>query len=391
MAHTFDIRFVRTGGLAGLFEAPANAFGWRGSGLLSIDPLGMHIEVKRGLMSLLTRQRSQRIPAGNIREVFRAGEALRVEFANDKDTRAVIPFWAPDRETAAQIVELLPTTRTIELEDETPAARGGSGSKKLQLLISLFAVIACGALFFGFRESKTTASSQVQPPSAIAAEVTADESPTLELPPEIGLHPERAPESPPPATPAEAAAPIVSDTPEAPPPKPSVPRKTPRVGTPTPAANTQDEENFVPTIPEIRVRPADVVVPIRQGTLAYDKARSLLRNFEEGASELTADYRRQREIYDDGRLSQNEFVDKLNSAAGHWRDLGSRLLNTRDAVDPALTGLRAALLLVVTYQDSFLTGYATAVRNRDSAATDKAFEDLAQAEELLASARRFIQ
>ena len=49
MSRTFDSRFVRSGGLAGFFEAPANSFGWKGQGLLSIDSQGMSIALKRGL------------------------------------------------------------------------------------------------------------------------------------------------------------------------------------------------------------------------------------------------------------------------------------------------------------------------------------------------------
>ena len=48
MAHTFDIRFARTEGMAALFEAPANRFRWKGAGKLSIDAEGISIAVKRG-------------------------------------------------------------------------------------------------------------------------------------------------------------------------------------------------------------------------------------------------------------------------------------------------------------------------------------------------------
>ena len=34
MAHTFDIRFARSEGLAALFEAPANRLRWKGAGRL---------------------------------------------------------------------------------------------------------------------------------------------------------------------------------------------------------------------------------------------------------------------------------------------------------------------------------------------------------------------
>ena len=77
MAQTFDIRF----------DAAGNSFGWKGGGRLSVDSQGMSFVLKRGLASLLARRISQRIPAENIREVYREGEALRVEFATDENPR----------------------------------------------------------------------------------------------------------------------------------------------------------------------------------------------------------------------------------------------------------------------------------------------------------------
>jgi hypothetical protein len=118
MANTFDIRFARTAGLAALFEAPANRFRWKGAGRLSIDAEGISIAVKRGLLSWFAR-RSRRIPAGDITEVYREGDALRLEFGTAA-AREVLPIWAAGSDTAAEIVKLLPTSRTVELE-QSPA------------------------------------------------------------------------------------------------------------------------------------------------------------------------------------------------------------------------------------------------------------------------------
>ena len=92
MARTFDIRF----------DAAANSFGWRGGGRLSVDTQGLSFALKRGIASLLARRRSQRIPADRIIEVYREGDALRVEFATDDNPRAVLPFWARNREAAVR-------------------------------------------------------------------------------------------------------------------------------------------------------------------------------------------------------------------------------------------------------------------------------------------------
>jgi hypothetical protein len=134
MPHTFDIRFDRTEGLAALLEAPTNSFRWKGSGRLSIDAQGISIAVRRGLLSLLARDRTRRIPAANLKEVFREGAALRVEFATDQTPRAALRFWAGDRATAAQIVQLLPTLRTIELEENATSARFRVNWRALALL-----------------------------------------------------------------------------------------------------------------------------------------------------------------------------------------------------------------------------------------------------------------
>jgi hypothetical protein len=118
MAHTFEIRFDRSTGFAGFLEAPENSFRWKGSGQLSIDAQGMSIAHKRGLLSMLTRN-ARRIPAANLDQVYREGEELRFEFSAPDRPRSVVSCWATDAGTAAQIVHLLPTRRTVELDHST--------------------------------------------------------------------------------------------------------------------------------------------------------------------------------------------------------------------------------------------------------------------------------
>src|SRR5678815_5611333 len=78
MAHTFDIRFERSGGLGALLASPENSFRWKGAGELRIDREGISFAVKRGLLALFPLTR--RVPAGQIREVYREGEALHLTF-----------------------------------------------------------------------------------------------------------------------------------------------------------------------------------------------------------------------------------------------------------------------------------------------------------------------
>lgn len=109
----FDVRFV-----------PENAFRWNGAGFLRIDARGISFALKRGLWTLLGRPRIRHIAAAKLTGVWREGEALRVEYTADDATPATVPFRARDRDTAARIVQALPTLRTVELESETrPAVR----------------------------------------------------------------------------------------------------------------------------------------------------------------------------------------------------------------------------------------------------------------------------
>jgi hypothetical protein len=192
----------------------------------------------------------------------------------------------------------------------------------------------------------------------------------------------------PPASSAETApSPPMDDSV---PPAPTPPaRHTPAA---QPAKAADDDDGFVPdAVPPIYVRPEDIVVPIRQTTLAYANARSILSRFESSAAELTGVFREKRAQADSLRLDMNRFADDLESLATRWRDLVDPLLNTREARDPALIGFRGSLLAVTTYQDAFLTAYAAAVRNRDEDAAVRAFNDLTRADEMLERARAYLR
>ncbi len=162
MAQSFDIRFAKSGGIAALFEAAENSFGWRGDGRLSIDAQGMSFALKRGIASLLAhpRPRSQRIRAESIKDVYREGESVRIEFTTDENPRAILPFWTRDRDTAAQIVQLLPTSRTIELENGADQVRERKMAPRtpLMLALAMVLVVASGALFLRNRHPVVVAS-----------------------------------------------------------------------------------------------------------------------------------------------------------------------------------------------------------------------------------------
>jgi hypothetical protein len=117
MSHSFDVRFARSTGFVAWLQASPNRLRWKGAGRLSIDAEGISIAVKRGLTTLFA-PRSRRISAHDLTEVYREADALRLEF-NAADSREVLPLWASGSDAAAEIVKLLPTQRTVELEHST--------------------------------------------------------------------------------------------------------------------------------------------------------------------------------------------------------------------------------------------------------------------------------
>ena len=143
MAHTFDIRFERSGGLGALLASPENSFRWKGAGELRIDREGISFAVKRGLLALFPLTR--RVPAGQIREVYREGEALHLTFTTADRAQARVSCWAADASTAAEIVQLLPTRRTVELEHTTDRLAGDRPRYDRRVLAMLAVVAATGA------------------------------------------------------------------------------------------------------------------------------------------------------------------------------------------------------------------------------------------------------
>jgi hypothetical protein len=400
MAQTFDIRFARSGGIAAWFGAPANSFGWKGGGLLRIDANGLSIGLKRGIASLLARRRSQRIPAASIQEVYREGEALRVEFTTVENPRAVLPFWTRDRDTAARIVQLLPTSRTIELEDGADERRATAPRHtRLALAAALVLSAALGALFLNDQRP-----APATPPAARAAR---------SVPPvESGSVPGVAHSAPESSTASARESLPLSDrftTPDearklallaedpvdwtVPPPSSGsaameAAARNARVAR-IELSGDPEVEGFVPMeIPEIQV-PAEVV-PIKQTTLVYDTARALLDAFEAEAVSLAGGFRYSRDHCAASELDARAFANRLDALEIRWRGLGDGMLQERKYADPALTGLRATLLSVVVFQRAFLTGYAAGLRAGDQARMDRAFKDLDRAVEALARARQYL-
>jgi hypothetical protein len=184
MAQTFDIRFAKSAGLASLFEAPTNEYRWKGAGRLSIDPTGVSIAARRGLLTLFARATTRRIPTNSLIGVYREGNALRLEFSTQESARAVLPIWVGDRDSAAQIVTLLPTQRSVELEGGDPEAprRYRFDHKLIALLLIGVVALAVGALALARHFAADRATPLVEGDSDLARPATRDS--TIAPPPQ---------------------------------------------------------------------------------------------------------------------------------------------------------------------------------------------------------------
>jgi hypothetical protein len=394
MAHTFDVRFSRSPSLAGFFTASANSFGWRGHGQLTIDSLGLEIGVKRGLASLFVRQRSCRIAADTIREVYRDGEALRIEFSSRVRPREVLPLWAQDRDAAAQIVELLPTTHTVEIEPAPGSRAAAAAPRRTWMFVAgAIALIAAAIGWVTLQDPALKLAQQQRP---------------VELPPPGGPEPYVTQTSEPPAEgAAEAPAPLAPvNTPDSPLPSVATTPVEAAIGpaaTPVGAASENiarrqttepqepDPDIFVPTVPEIEIPTEQLVVSLRQGTLAYDTALEILKQFENVAAPLSDRYRAQRELFDAGNLAPDAYAKALDALEAQWAKLTGLVSDPRYSRDPALNGFLATLAAVTSYQRRFLSGYAGAIRSKDAAAALKALDDLKHADDMLIRARLYVR
>jgi hypothetical protein len=74
-----------------------------------------------------------------------------------------------------------------------------------------------------------------------------------------------------------------------------------------------------------------------------------------------------------------------------WRNLASGLLASPEARTPELTGFRSTLLAVISYQSSFLTGYASGLRAGDQDAIAKAYAERDRADRALERARLYVR
>jgi len=371
MAQTFDIRFARSAGLAGLFEAPANEYRWKGEGRLSIDASGISVAARRGLLTLFVRSKSRRIAASNLLEVYREGNALRLEYSTPKSARAVLPFWASDRNAAAEIVTLLPTHHTVELED---VGTGHSRKYRIDRRMAAWVVVGIVTLGMGARilqrylaENRVAAGAEsIARPAALPAKDSAvgQASPSAS---DAGTRVSAgAPASRVPVVqPAyEIAEPVHLEPPELPgaseqaSPKPVV----------VPATRAEARPRSSPARPS-----RDGIVPIVPGDPAYEVARRQFDLFRAEMEKLHSDY-----VY----VRDSDTAEPLEDFEARWLSVTSRIYNTEEFMGIELMGLREIELAISRSWRDYLSIRAAGLRTGNKALLDLSLAHLAFTERL---------
>lgn len=109
------VRFTSASGLIAPIRKPLNSFGWVGPATLSFSGQGVLVAAKRATL-LGLRQTQRFIGPAEIRDVYREANAVQVHLRGSRDP--YFRLWAENSASAAQIVALLPTRRTVEFESD---------------------------------------------------------------------------------------------------------------------------------------------------------------------------------------------------------------------------------------------------------------------------------
>ena len=373
MAESFDIRFARSAGLAGLFEAPANEFRWKGAGRLSIDASGISIAVRRGLMTWFARAQSRHIATNSVIEVYREGNALRLEFSTQESPRTVLPIWARDRKTAAQIVTLLPTQRTVEVEDDAAGpARRYRFDRRFLVVLSIVAVaLGVTALILQRYPAGSNVAPPVEspaPPSLPAAKQESTAAPSLAEVTEVG------PPTPASRTPVGQAA---SEYPTR--------RYVDPTGLSATAMNAPAESAYEPAEESTRARDAASVGAGTGATLAaeinaYAISYTEFERFRAESNALHSDY-----IY----MRDRPTPEGLEALEAGWMRVTSRIYNTPYLADIRFMPLRELELAISRSWRDYLSIHAKGLRTGDARLIELSAVHLAFAESLEAQMRQF--
>ena len=384
MTHTFDIRFARSAGLAAFLEAPENRFHWKGGGLLRIDAQSISFTVKRSLFALLGGRHTQRIPTGHLRAVYREGEALRVEYQAPDATRVVLPFWAGDRDIAEQIVRLLPTSQTVEIEHAIHSVKRRADWRVLLSLGVVVLVIAAGSwavyqpTHVPVMAASASASDRAAPVEVLPFTPDSTTSAVDTTAPPVSPTKSRAQRVEAPAFPLDTSRTILTTRPISREPtnasEPSIDAESPTAsGFTSPAAASAEAESQ----PAGRVRmTSEGVVPIVPGMPTYEVARRQLDLFLAESNTL-------RGYYQDARYAAN--TQRFGEIGRLWWKVTVRVNNSLDLEDPALRHLQEIELAVSRAWRRAFSYYG------DPALLVVADAEIEFAEMLEARARQFVQ
>lgn len=411
MAQTFDIRFARSAGLAAMLEAPSNSFHWTGNGSLSIDAQGISVAVKRSLMSLLAGNRTRRIPAADLKEVFREGEALRVEFATNNTARASLRFWANDRDTAAHIVRLLPTSRTVELE-ESAAVGGYRFNRRIAAALGLALAVIAGAIAtISLDHPRLTTGTGVTGGGASSSEAAAFEPGPVQEPllaadaaaTQSADEPAARGALPADYAPAEITGASGTTTRDAA--TRDITSTLDRMPSPTatgladpepPLSSTASQlSRDVPAItpPLLPAEPAVTdpsVTPIPRGTPSFNRALRQLALFGSESDDLLGEYDDDLNRFRAGQIGQLAFLMRLATLEQRWLGVTYRIQEAEDFTDPLLVDLRATLLACARERRYFLTSFSKGTATRDQQSLKSALEHQALAVDLYQKSRRYL-
>ena len=168
------VRFTSTSGLVARLHKRLNSFQWVGPATLRFTGGGVIVAAKRATW-LGLRQSERLITPAEIRDVYREGNAVQVHLQGPR--KAYFHLWAEDSASAARIVELLPTRKTIEFESAIREPEIVIAWRWPAVELVLLAVAAIGALAWiveqrrlGVRElqSQPKAAASVAKPRAAA-------------------------------------------------------------------------------------------------------------------------------------------------------------------------------------------------------------------------------
>jgi hypothetical protein len=158
-AQEFAVRFTPAGPLAWL-RRPRNPFGWVGGGTLCFDERGLEIRA-RTLTPAGVRRTRRVLHASDIADASRTGAAMRITL-REAGRPAVVSLAARDAATAAHIMTLLPTRRTVELDH----ASAGAAHERARPGIAWLLVAAATLLLAAVWVVRTRFVSSPPPPPA---------------------------------------------------------------------------------------------------------------------------------------------------------------------------------------------------------------------------------